>query len=446
MSYRTKKEVLDSIRKHETNKNGKCKYVMYEAYFGIDPFTKKPVRKYSRSRADLEKKIEEHFSTFTRSGEVGVSLSRFQAMDAMMALDILARANSQATLVDTVRAFLSHEQEKINASKYSITLGEAYDRFYASLAGRSSGYKKDIRVRVGRLVQDFGADTLATSITAAKVKEILMERLYDANNPKTWKTYNNYLGNIKTFFTWCAAVEQNLIPDDPLSGMKKLELPYRQPEYMKTVEVEKLFRLLAYRVANQKGTRSDKFADADLADAILSFFCGMRQEEIERVCEGEDSVAINLTEGYIIVKKCKGWTRGIKPRTFQIPSQALAWMKSFDFMTAVMKKNRFRRHLKKECVEANIKLTENAGRHTFITMHTAAYHNESALSAIAGNTEDVRSRNYDGVEITTEGRAYFSILPLPSVSLAQPSLFDGVVSGGDGESGFVPVADSVDCA
>jgi len=44
-------------------------------------------------------------------------------------------------------------------------------------------------------------------------------------------------------------------------------------------------------------------------------------------------------------------------------------------------------------------------------MFEAVHHNESALTAIVGNTDDVRAKSYNGVELRSEGEAYFKILP-----------------------------------
>jgi integrase len=174
---------------------------------------------------------------------------------------------------------------------------------------------------------------------------------------------------------------------------------------MKAEDVEKLFNILWER-------RADTMWAADLAYAILSFFCGMRQSEIERIRLGESAVKISLDEKFIRVGLPKGVSKGIRPRTFTIPEQALAWMRAFDFASIVMRKNtRFRRHLTWAADDAKIKMPKNAGRHTFITMFEAVHHNESALTAIVGNTDDVRAKSYNGVELRSEGEAYFKILP-----------------------------------
>ena len=87
-------------------------------------------------------------------------------------------------------------------------------------------------------------------------------------------------------------------------------------------------------------------------------------------------------------------------------------MTAFDFMDGAATRNtKFRQHLVEAAEAAKVKLPKNAGRHTFITMFEAVHHDANALTAIVGNTDDVRSKSYNGVELRPEGEAYFAILP-----------------------------------
>lgn len=401
--YRSKKEVLSSVKEHTIVKNGK-NYTTFDAFLGSDPITKKKIRIARTSFAELKKYIDDFYKKLSTGGDAAVHLDYSQSLDARNAYDLIAQHKLGLSLVDCVQMILSGKIADAKTINSDISVGEAWERFQISIEPRSDAYKRCIKSRVGAWVTSFGASRMLAEITAAEVKQDLMTRVYDPNDMKKWKTYNNILGDIKTFIHWCCSVEQGLLGTDPLLGMKKLEIGYRQPEYMKAEAVEKLFRVLE----SHKQERPEV-----LADAILSFFCGMRQIEIERVREGEEAIKISLEDNFIRVIKCKGSLRGIRPRAFKIPDQAAAWMRSFDFMNAVMKPNpSFREHLKAYAAEAKIKLPKNAGRHTFITMYEAAYHDEKALSGIAGNTEGVRSRSYNGVEIEREGKAYFKIMPI----------------------------------
>lgn len=399
--YRPKRDVLASIKERSVTKGGKH-YTIFLAFLGIDPIKKSKVRVARSDRKELVDYINAFYKRLG-NGDAVVQLSNSEAIDARTALDLIAQHELGMSLVDCVRAYLDGSKRTLAVGAANLTLQEAWDRYFNSLAGRSYDYRKTMKYRVGVWVSKTNPDTPLSSVTAAGVKDYLMANVYRASDPKTAKTYNNVLGDIHTFIRWCAAKEQSLLASDPLDGMKRMEIGYRQPEYVKAADAAKFFRAL-------EAHKDD--APADLADAILSFFCGMRAAEIDRVREGEEAVKISLEDHFIRIIKVKGSLRGVRPRAFRIPEQAEAWMRSFDFMSAVKLPNKsYYDHWKARAKEAGVTLPKNPGRHTFITMYEAAHHDANALSAIVGNTEGVRSRSYNGVELEREGKAYFEIMP-----------------------------------
>jgi hypothetical protein len=399
MSYLPKKAVIDGIRTRKRVRNG-SETTIYDAYLGYDPFSGKQRRMQNADLDKLKAEIDKFYVAHKAGGDAAVRLKAHEALDAREALDLLAQRGKAVSLTEVVRNWLGGSGATPACDK---TLGDAYDGFMASLVGKSPDYLKTLRSHIGSFISEFGRDTQLASVTAQAVVRNLKERILDKDNEKTWKTYNNHLGDIKTFFGWCAKSEQGFIGVSPIADVKKIVLRYHDPEYVKAEDIGRLFAALV-------GHKDE--SPSDLADAILSFFCGMRQCEIDRVREGPGAVEINLDEGFVIVKKGKGYTRGIRKRSFTLSEQAKAWMHSFDFMAAVAVSNKqFRRHLVERAKEAKVKLPKNAGRHTFITMYAAAYHDQSKLTSIVGNTEGVRANSYDGVEVEANGRAYFGIMP-----------------------------------
>lgn len=400
MAYRTKKDVLGSIRTRQRVRNGAA-YTVYDAYLGYDPFTKKQRRIQSVDLADLKTQVERFYIEYRVGGDAAARLKPYEAADAREAIDTLLAHGKKISLTDVVRRFLNGMGAEQHGCE--ITLGEALKKFAAAQIGKSQSYMHAIRYYLGKFVECFGAQRKVYEVTAAAIRDSLESRLLDKENPKTWKTYNNHLGLLVTFFNWCVKAGQGYIEKNPALGVERITLAWHEPEYMKVGDVKKLFAAIIEGGRNRR---------EDLADAILSFFCGMRRAEIERVREGAGAVNVNVDEGFIRVVKCKGSTRGRRPRAFNIPEPALSWMRAFDFRAAVMKPNAaFRDHLEEYAQKAGVKLPQNAGRHTFITMHAAAYHDPLLLSSIVGNTESVRANAYDGVEIEANGKAYFEITP-----------------------------------
>lgn len=406
MSFLAKRDVIASIKPRTQSLRG-AKYITYEAYFGVNPISRKPVRKYAKSMSRLKEIINAFYDTLENCGAAAATLTPAQASDARKALAAIAEANLDLTLSECVDmvlrgAVLNKEAE---SQKAIVLIGEAYERYVEAVQNKSETYRKDIRLRVGAWVESVGRDKPLSSVSASDLKKYLIDRYYKHDDVRTWVTYNNVLGNIKTFFAWCADPEQSLLDENPVKVMKKIQIPYRQPQYLKAEDTKRIFKVLW-------DWRHDRKKSVDLAYSILFFFCGMRLSEIERVRLGPTAIKINLAEKFIRVELPKGVSKGIRPRTFAIPEQALAWMEAFDFMKAIAQSNGgYRRHLLTAAYDAGVKLPKNAGRHTFITMFEAVYHDANALTAIVGNTDDVRAKNYNGVELASEGRAYFSILP-----------------------------------
>lgn len=403
MSYLPKKVVLAGIKSRTRTRNGNPTTI-YEAYFGYDPFTKKPKRLQGTDLKRLKEDIERFYIEHKTGGDAAARLSPVEALDAREAIDTLSAHQMSISLTECVRRFLAG-QTAADKSTAVITVGAAYEKFLAAQFGKSKDYLRSLRSHVGKWIELFGSGKPITDVTPQQVKDDLTERLVDEDDQKTWKTYNNHLGDIKTFMSWCAKMEQHFIDRSPLEGMAKLKPDWKDPEYMKAADVAQLFAVMR-RHADER--------PQDLAYAVLSFFCGMRQSEIARTPLGKDAINISIEDRFIRVGKPKGITNGVKPRCFTIPDQALAWMRGFDFMAAIVQTNpNFRRRLVIYAEEAKIKLPGNCGRHTFITMHSAAYHDPKLLSSIVGNSEDVRANAYDGIVSEKEGREYFAILPEP---------------------------------
>ena len=397
MSYRSKKEVLATIGTRIRVRNGKP-YTVYDAYFGYDPYSKKQKRLQSTDKSDLIAQVERFYIEHRIGGDAAARLKPHEASDAREALDLLAASNEHISLTECVKRFLSGSTVGNRAS--FVAFQDALEKFLKSQIGKTDVYIRGLRSHIGSFMDDFGPERSVSEVSATDVTNSLKKRVLKEDNPKTWKTYNNHLGDIKNFFNWCTRSEQGYLDKNPIWDVKKLVIAYKDPDYVKAEDIGSLFTVIA------------KHSKTDLADAVLSFFCGLRQDEIKRVREGKKAVNVDVANGFIRVVKCKGATKGIRPRTFNIPEPALTWMRSFDFDSAIMKKNNyFRRHLVKYAAEAEIKLPGNAGRHTFITMFAAAYHDQPLLTSIVGNTEGVRANSYDGMEIEANGKAYFSITP-----------------------------------
>lgn len=398
MSYIRKSDVISAIKTRVQKVHGE-NYTIFEAYLGTDPFTRKPVRMASKSKEKLNKAIAEFYRKLSFGGDYAVLLNAQQSIDARKAYDLLKENGHDISLVECVTRYLHGEQ---NFAPCEITVGDAYKTYFEEQKGKSAYQEKAVAARVGKWVIAFGETRPLSDVTADEVEKDLTLRLFTEKSEEQKTTYNNHLGYIKTFLRWCGPDGKEYLKKNPIANLKPKTKAWRDKGYLHSEDCIKLFNELV-----KPGY------ETDLADAILSFMCAMRQDEIKRVRLGPTAVVINLEECFIRVIACKGATKNVQPRVFTIPDQAYAWMKSFNFMEAVMKpNNRFRQHLLSASKAAGItKLPENCGRHTFCTMFDAAFHDNIKLTAIAGNSEDVRMKHYNGLATEKEGKMFFTILP-----------------------------------
>lgn len=396
MSYLPKALVEKSIKKRVRRDKQGRERVSFEAYFGTDPFTKFAVRKTRSSEEELKRDIKDFFLRHQSGGDAAVRLTPIEAIDAKNALDALAEAGERISLTEAVRAFLGGST-RVSGGMSGKTIGEAWEEFYS--AKPDGDDKRTHRYTTGKFVQAYGADRRLVLVTAKEVVDYLTAN-YGKRKPKT---YNSNLLSIKTFFNWCAKEERKYISASPIKTVKPKEEPWEEPEYMKPTDVERLFRVLEA----EKGSRPEM-----LAQAVVSFFCGSRAVEIRRMAMIEDAAKIHLDDETIRIAKGKGFQRGRRPRAFHIEPTAMAWIKSFDFLTALKKVRKGTiADIYKIARKHDIPVFQNCGRHTFITYHVAAFGDPAKTQAIVGTSAKYRAENYCGLASKADGEAYFRIMP-----------------------------------
>ncbi|MBP5510865.1 MAG: hypothetical protein J6Z49_08110 [Kiritimatiellae bacterium] len=397
MSYLPKSIVERNVKRRVRTDGAGRERVGYEAYFGTDPFTKSAVRMTRASEDELKKDIKDFYQRLQSGGEAAVRLSPVEAIDARNALDLLREAGAKVSLADAVRGYLDGGAGRA-ADVHGVTVGDAYRTYFDA---KLDGADKEKTARtVGKWVGCAGADTPLAAVTARGVDEYLREH-YGARKPKT---YNSHLQYIRTFLNWCCRDERKYLAENPIRNLKQRDEPWEEPEYMKPGDVERLFRLLE----GERGRRPEL-----LAYAVVSFFCGSRAVEIQRIASlGEDAVRINLDDETVRIAKGKGYQRGRRPRAFHIEPTAMAWMRSFDFMRAVrMVTPGTQGDIYRLARRNGVPVFQNCGRHSFITYHVAAYGDPAKTQAIVGTSAKMRAENYCGLASRADGEAYFRIMP-----------------------------------
>ena len=399
MSIRSKKQTVDNIIPRTVVIRG-AKILQYVAYAGT--CRGKPVRFTSTDRDDVLRRVNEFYENYKELGDCATVLSPSQIYDSEEAYKILSKAHVSSSLGALARRYVEDLSRKGLASASGITILDAYKQFVSRI-DRKVQYKQfaSVENRVGGWMASLDSSRNLTTVSAKDVEEYIKR----FENPKT---YNNNLTYINTFLNWCAAKERGFIVENPAKGITCRRIAWKEPKYMMSDDVEKLVRAV-----EKKGNMRL------LAVFVLSFFCGMRTEEIMRLACEDEGGNINLDDNIVRVSMPKGYQKGTAPRAFPMQPNALAWFRAYGLDKAFFLKDG--EHVAAGCINRTIPriakaegivFPHNAGRHTFITMHVAAYGEPQKTEYLCGTSAAMRARNYMGLAPRKEGERYFQIMPL----------------------------------
>lgn len=391
MPIKTKREVIKSLKYKTRIIYGKEREI-WEIYFGSNGEGKK-IRASKSSKADALLCIDEFYRKLKDAGDSITVLKPAQVYDAQTALELLEKASSTMSLTEAVRRLLASTGN--TSDIVQKTIAEAYDEYYNSIPDKQRHHKCAIKMRVGKWVKYYGEDRLCTSVTAKQVASYLAIVGKDSE-----KTFNNRLCYIKTFLSWCTKKERMYLPVNPIDDMSLKKIAYKEPEYMPVDDFERVIRHFE--------SKGDKEA---ITIIVLSFFCGIRTDEVGRLMA--DPSQISIEEETIRIAMPKGWSQGVAPRSIQIPENALSWIRDLNLASVfgTFNPKNMRTKIFSEIRALGIDVPFNAGRHTFITMHVAAYGEPAKTEAMAGTSKQMRSAHYMGLASRRDGERYFSIVP-----------------------------------
>jgi integrase len=326
-----------------------------------------------------------------------VSLSSVDRLRAITAADRLQAYGK--TIEDAVNFYIAH-LDQLNASipfsKLATLIRDEFKRRAANDEA-SSRHIETMSETLNKLESKFANRSVAT-IETKEIREWLL------GLPLAAKTRNKHRGYARQIFS--LAVDFGYLPTNPVLGIKKFRERSTEDAKISIVsaqDTEKLFRA----------------ADPEVVPfLVLNFFCGIRRSTAERL----DWSEVSIKQKHVIVPRYKG--KNQKRYRVTVSGNALAWLKpyaktqgSFLAISRAFQshgkpsKRRTRELILDAANTTDITLPDNAGRHTFISMHVAYYENIDKTALEADTSAEIIKSNYLDIVTRKEAVKFWAIRP-----------------------------------
>jgi integrase len=329
------------------------------------------------------------------------SEARLEAFRAAQLLE-----GSGKSILDAVRFYLDHQKRTSASGPFSELAGKVRAEFKRRLEKNevSDRHSESLNETLRKLETRFG-EQLVSKIQTEEIREWLT-RL-----PLATKTRNKHRGYVGQVFN--LAVDYGYLQTNPVTKLKRFNERSNEEDeisFLSADETERLFRA----------------ADpAVIPFLTLSFFCGVRVATLERLSWAD----VKFEERRVIVPRYKGKNQKRYPVT--ISENALEWLKPYvrksgSLLVAATSINRpgaafgspsrsrtaTRNLIKAAAHRAGVALPDNAGRHTFISMHVAAYESLDKTATESDNSPALIKSNYLGIVSREDAAKYWALRPI----------------------------------
>lgn len=324
-----------------------------------------------------------------------------------------------AGIEEAVEFFLKHakpEGEK-------ITFEELARRCRAAKLeeGRSPEYRRQLKSVAKSFALAGHALTPCHEITSDQVHAWLKA------NAWKWRTWNNYLTDLRTIFAWGMEPGQKHLAINPCIGVPRRNDRETAHEEIRFLSVEQCERLLT-RAAARKAPlpRYDAHGrwvalDPDqecfqdfLPLIVVGLFCGPRPD---KELGGMPCSDIKLSQKLIVITAGRAKSR--RRRTVDLPPNAVAWLRfahkhcGWTMEGRLQPKNFKRRwkRLRQQC-ELFDDWPHDAMRHTFATFEYALTQNEASLQVKMGHrSAQMLHAHYRGLTTAAEAKKFRALRP-----------------------------------
>jgi integrase len=330
-----------------------------------------------------------------------VSLDPVNRMRALNAIERLSPFNR--TIDDAVDFYVKYLKEHHASIPFNTLATQVRAEFKRRLEKNevSDRHAESLEETLRKLEARFG-DTFVSEIRKEDIRE------WFQSLPLATKTKNKHKGYANQVFN--LAVDFGYATINPVSRIKPLRKRYSEEDKISILSADETERL--FRAADPK----------IIPFLTLSFFCGIRRATLERL----DWSDVKFDEKRVIVPKHKG--KNQSRYQVSLSENALEWLRPYvkesgSLLVPATSINRAgasfgspsptatRNLIRGAAVRAGVTIPDNAGRHTFITMHVAFHESVDKTALEANNSSAVIEGNYLDIARAGDAVKYWRIFP-----------------------------------
>ena len=349
-------------------------------------------RKFFTTRTKATFYAEGRNVEFQAQGKEGVEFPSALRVEAGACADMLKPFGR--SLRNACEFYIEHlrRQEK------SVTVKEAVAA-YMQHAGKNKGlsvrYASDLRVRLAKFAQAFGAQQIGAIEPEAIVE--WLEAL-----PVAMGTRNTFRGRIAPLFLF--AKQKKWRADNPFAGGKKADIAVAK-------ETRKKVRVLT---VEESAKLLEVASDETRAFWAIALFAGLRPEsEIKRLRWEQ----VHLAERILIVDGDESETEETKTgrRIVKLPDNLIEWLRPIARRSgAVAPTVNLWKKLQADKRKVGVRLRRwvvDVTRHTYISHHLAKSDDIGVTSTQAGNSPAMVRKHYLKLTRPADAATFWSIAP-----------------------------------
>lgn len=322
-----------------------------------------------------------------------VALSSVDRMRASHAADRLKPFGK--TLDEAVNFYTEHLQRQFSSVPFSEFALQVRTEFKRRLkknevsARHAESFENALRKLEGRF-----ASRIVSEISVKDIRDWL------TGLPLAAKTRNKVRGYARQIFG--LAIDYGHATVNPVIGTKKFwERSSEENGEISILSADETARVFAA-------------ADPEILPFLaLSFFAGIRRATLERL----DWSDVQMDEKRVIVPRYKG--KNDKRYRVTLPDNLIGCLTPYvrergsllPVYRGVPSKRRTRRLIVEAAKRAGVFLPDNAGRHTFISMHVAHFESIDKTALESDNSSEIIKRDYLDIVTRSDAAKFWAIKP-----------------------------------